>query len=105
LPCNFILEGKGGNDNNPINHDQKRREVEGLTQADMVLLIGVFQVHISQFETGGLIPSENQTKKIAEILGLDPETLNKELRRFYEARKNELKKMIKERQDDTEILL
>ena len=41
-----------------------------------------------------LIPSESQTKEIAEILGLDPETLNKELRRFYEDRKRELKKRI-----------
>ena len=67
----------------------------------MALLIGVSQVHISQFETGGLIPSESQTKKITEILGIGPETLNKELHQFYEARRKELKKRIEERQDNT----
>jgi len=59
---------------------------------DLALLVGVSQVYISQFETGGLIPSENQIKEIANILGLDPETLNKELRQFYEDRRRELKK-------------
>ena len=62
----------------------------------MTLLIGVSQVHISQFETGGLIPSEIQTKKITEILGIGPETLNKELHQFYEERKKELKKRMEE---------
>jgi len=65
---------------------------------DLALLVGVSQVYISQFETGGLIPSENQIKEIANILGLDPKTLNKELHQFYEDRKNELKKKIRERQ-------
>ena len=60
----------------------------------MALLIGVSQVHISQFETGGLTPSEVQTKKITEILGISPEILNKELHQFYEERKKELKKRI-----------
>ncbi|GAH20819.1 unnamed protein product [marine sediment metagenome] len=62
----------------------------------MALLIGVSQVHISQFETGGLISSEIQTKKITEILDIGPGTLNKELHQFYEARKKELKKRIEE---------
>lgn len=76
---------------NPI---KKRREEKELTQVDLALLMGVSQVHISQFETGGLIPSESQIKGIAEILGLEPETLNKELRQFYEKRRKELKKKI-----------
>jgi len=36
-------------------------------------------VYISQFETGGLTPSEIQTEKITEILGFDLGTLNEEL--------------------------
>jgi len=80
-----------------INPIKKRREEKGLTQVDLALLVGVSQVYISQFETGGLIPSENQTKKITEILGIGPETLNKELHQFYEARRKELKKRIEER--------
>ena len=78
---------------NPI---KKRRKEKGLTQVDLAILIGVSQVHISQFETGGLIPSEKQTKKITEILDIGPETLNKELHQFYEDRKRELKKRIEE---------
>jgi transcriptional regulator with XRE-family HTH domain len=79
---------------NPI---KKRREEKGLTQVDLALLIGVSQAHISQFETGGLISSEAQIKKITEILGLDKETFNKELSQFYQAKKKELKKQIEER--------
>ncbi len=78
---------------NPI---KKRRVEKRLTQADLALLLGVSQVYISQFETGGLTPSEIQTKKITEILGIDKETLNRELHQFYEARKKELKKKIEE---------
>ena len=78
---------------NPI---KKWREEKGLTQVELALLMEVSQVHISQFETGGLIPSENQTKKISKILGIGPGTLNKELRQFYETRKKELKKRMGE---------
>jgi len=66
---------------------------------DLAILVGVSQVYISQFETGGLIPSESQTKKITEILGIGPETLNKELRQFYEDRRKELKKRIEGKQE------
>jgi len=79
-----------------INPIKKRREEKGLTQVDLALLVGVSQVYISQFETGGLVPSEIQTKKITEILGIGPETLNKELHQFYEDRRRELKKRMEE---------
>ncbi|MBA7536486.1 hypothetical protein ES705_28750 [subsurface metagenome] len=79
-----------------INPIKKRREEKRLTQVDMALLMKISQVHISQFETGGLIPSESQTKKISKILGISLETLNKELRQFYEARRKELEKRIEE---------
>ncbi|MBA7527081.1 hypothetical protein ES705_19255 [subsurface metagenome] len=77
-----------------INPIKKRREEKGLTQVELALLMEVSQVHISQFETGGLIPSESQTKKISKILGISPETLDKELHQFYEARRKELEKKI-----------
>ena len=79
-----------------INPIKKRRVEKRLTQAELAILLGVSQVYISQFETGGLTPSEIQAKKITEILGIDEETLNRELRQFYEARKKELKKRIEE---------
>ncbi len=63
----------------------------------MAFLIGVSQVNISQFETGGLVPSKNHIKKIVDILDLDEETFNKELSQFYQAKKKKLKKQIKER--------
>ena len=79
---------------NPI---KKRREEKGLTQANLALLLDISQIYISQFETGGLIPSESQIKKITEILDLDKETFNKELSQFYQAKKKELKKQIKKK--------
>ena len=80
--------------NTAINPIKKRRKERGLTQVDMALLIGVSQVHISQFETGGLIPHEAQIKEVAKILGLDQKMLNKELYQFYEDKKRELRKRI-----------
>jgi len=47
----------------------------------------------------GFPPSEKQIKEISKILGLDPETLNKELRQFYEDRKKELRKRIERKQE------
>jgi len=85
---------------NPI---KKRREEKRLTQVDLGLLVGVSQVYISQFETGGLTPSESLTKKITEILDIGPETLNKKLHRFYEARKKELRKRIEGEQGNAKI--
>jgi len=58
----------------------------------------VSQIYISQFETGGLVPSEKHSKKISGILGISPEILNKELHQFYEDRRKELKKRIGEKQ-------
>jgi len=79
-----------------INPIKKRREEKGLTQADLALLVGVSQIYISQFETGGLVPSKRRIEKITEILGIGPETLNKELHQFYEDRRRELKKRMDE---------
>ncbi|MBA7543987.1 hypothetical protein ES705_36332 [subsurface metagenome] len=73
-----------------INPIKKRREEKGLTQVDLALLLGVSQIYISQFETGGLIPSGRHIKRITQILDISPEDLNKELHQFYEARKKEL---------------
>jgi len=88
---------------NSINPIRKRREEKRLTQSDMALLIGVSQPTISQFEIGGVIPSESQIKKITEILGISPETLDKELHQFYEARRKELKKRVEEDRGNAEI--
>ena len=86
-----------------INPIKKRRVEKRLTQAELALLLGVSQVYISQFETGGLIPSEIQTKKITAILGIDEETLNRELHQFYEARRKELKKRIEGERGNAKI--
>jgi transcriptional regulator with XRE-family HTH domain len=79
-----------------INPIKKRREEKKLTQVDLALLVGVSQVYISQFETGGIVPSNIHIKKVTEILGIGPGTLNKELRQFYEDRREELKKRMEE---------
>ena len=83
-----------------INPIKKRREEKGLTQVDLALLVGVSQMYISHFETGGFLPSKRHIKKITEILGISPETLNKELHQFYEARKKELGKKIGKKQNN-----
>jgi len=90
---------------NLVNPIRKRRGEKRLTQSDLALLVGVSQPTISQFEIGGVTPSEAQIRKITEILGIGPGTLNKELRQFYEARKIELKKRIEEGQDNARIPL
>jgi len=79
-----------------INPIKKRRKEKELTQVDLALLVEVSQMYISHFETGGLVPSKSQIKKISKILGISPETLNKELNQFYETRKRELKKRIED---------
>ena len=89
--------------NNSINPIRKRREEKRLTQSDLALLVGVSQPTISQFEIGGVIPSEVQIRKVTEILGIGPGTLNKELRQFYEDRKKELRKRIEENYDNAKI--
>ncbi len=80
-----------------INPIKKRREEKGLTQANLALLLGISQIYVSQFETGGLVPSKKLAKKLVEILDLDEETFNKELSQFYQAKKEELRKQIEER--------
>ena len=80
-----------------INPIKKRRKEKGLTQAGLALLLDITQIYISQYEIGGLVPSKKMIKKIVEILDLDEETFNKELSQFYQAKKKELRKQIKER--------
>jgi len=80
-----------------INPIKKRREEKELTQANLALLLDITQIYVSQYETGGLVPSKKQIKKIVEILGLDEEAFKKELSQFYQDKKKELKKQIEER--------
>jgi len=65
--------------------------------------VGISQPTISQFEIGGVIPSEVQIRKITEIMGIGPGTLNKELHQFYEDRKKELNKRIEGEQGNAKI--
>ncbi len=80
-----------------INPIKKRREKKGLTQVDLAIMLGVSQIYISQYETGGLVPSGRHVKRITQILEISPETLNKELHQFYKARRKELEKKIEKR--------
>jgi len=65
--------------------------------------VGISQPTISQFEIGGVIPSEVQIRKITEIMGIGPGTLNKEPHQFYEDRKKELNKRIEGEQGNAKI--
>ena len=80
-----------------INPIKKRREEKGLTQANLALLLDITQIYVSQYETGGIVPSKKMIKKIVEILDLDEETFNKELSQFYQAKKEDLREQIKKR--------
>jgi len=64
-------------------------------------MLGVSQIYISQFETGGLVPSEKHIKKISKILGISPEYLDKELYQFYEERRKELEEKIERVKNST----
>jgi len=84
-----------------INPIKKRREEKGLTQVDLAIMLGVSQIYISQYETGGLVPSKRHAKRITEILGISPEDLDKELHQFYEARKKELEEKVERAKNNT----
>jgi transcriptional regulator with XRE-family HTH domain len=84
-----------------INPIKKRRKEKGLTQVDLAIMLGVSQIYISQYETGGLIPSVKHAKKITEILGISPETLDRELHQFYQARRRELEKKMEKAKNST----
>jgi len=90
----FIKRQRGKVIINPI---KKRREEKGLTQANLALLLDITQIYVSQYETGGIVPSKKMIKKIVEILDLDEETFNKELSQFYQAKKEDLREQIKKR--------
>ena len=47
--------------------------------------------------------SESQAKKIIEILGIRPETLDKELHQFHEAKRRKLKKRIEDGKDNKKL--
>ncbi len=64
-------------------------------------MVGVSQIYISQYETGGLVPSKKHVEKITKILGISPETLNKELHQFYEARRKELEEKVEKAKNST----
>ena len=53
-----------------INPIKKRREEKGLTQVDLALLVGVSQVYISQFETGGLFLLISILKRLPKFWAL-----------------------------------
>jgi transcriptional regulator with XRE-family HTH domain len=88
---------KGKMVTNPI---KKRREEKGLTQVYLALLLGLSQIYISQFETGGLVPSKRYIEKITKILGINPETLDKELHQFYEDKRKELEKKVEKKKNN-----
>jgi len=99
----FLLRGKNKIINNSINPIKKRKGEKRLTQSELAFLGEISQPTISQFEIGGVVPSEVQIRKITEILGIGPGTLNKELHQFYEDKKKELKKRIEGEQGNAKI--
>ena len=73
---------------NPIH---KYRERQGLRQLDLALLLGVSEMSVSHWERGARIPPEEVIIRLAEILKVNPETLDRELYCYYKQNKEKLK--------------
>jgi len=76
-----------------------RRKAKGLSQGDVALLIGISPFYIHRWEKGHALPCEKRIIELAEIFGITPKTLREELDEFYEARGNELRKLLRVGQD------
>ncbi len=77
---------------NPI---KARRKARGLSQRGMGLLIDISSFCIDSWERGQSLPCEKRMVQIAKILGITVEILREELDQFYEARGNELIKLLR----------
>ena len=53
------------------------RERRGYTQNELAALVGVTQGAIAQFETGSAVPNVKTAVRIADVLGVNCETLVK----------------------------
>ena len=76
-----------------------RRKAKGLSQGDVALLINISPFYIHRWEKGHALPCEKRIIQLAEIFGITPKTLKEELDEFYEARGNELRKLLGVGQD------
>ena len=56
-----------------------KRMVLELSQEDLALKSGLKQCQISQFETGRLQPYPPQAERLAVVLGIDADDLQKEI--------------------------
>ncbi|MEA1964783.1 MAG: helix-turn-helix transcriptional regulator [Candidatus Aerophobetes bacterium] len=74
---------------------KKIREEKGLTQTEMAMLLGVSQIAISQWEIGAVVIPKKRIKQITETFRVNPVDLEDELYKFYEARRETLKKKIR----------
>lgn len=79
-----------------INAVRKIREEKGLTQTELALLLGVSQIAISQWEIGSVILPEKRIKQIAEAFRIDPGSLQDELCKFYETRREDLREKLRQ---------
>ena len=72
-----------------------RREASGLSLRGIALLIGISPLYIHRWEKGYALPCEKRMVQLAEIFGITTEMLREELDEFYEARGNELRKLLR----------
>jgi len=72
-----------------------RRKVSGLSPRGIALLIGISPVYIDCWEKGQSLPCEKRMVQLADIFGITTEMLREELHQFYEARGNELRKLLR----------
>jgi len=81
---------------NPI---KTRREASRLSPRGMALLMGISPLYIDCWEKGQSLLCEKRMVQLAEIFGITTEMLREELDEFYEARGNELRKLLGVGQD------
>ena len=74
---------------------EARRKAAGLSPRGMGLLIGISPLYIDCWEKGQSLPCEKRMVQLAEIFGITTEMLTEELHQFYEARGNELRKLLR----------
>ena len=76
---------------NPV---RKLRKQKGLTQGDLVILLGVSVPFVSQVELGVLAPSETMLQNLGNILQIEAEKLGLNLVSFHEKRKEVLEERL-----------
>ena len=76
---------------NPITRYRKEK---GLTQVQLSILLNMSVPSVVFWEGGGVRPGEEATKQLAAIFHIHPDALRKELKKFGDARRQEIREKL-----------